>query len=203
MHAPASNLDGGFHEPVFMAQAVFRQVMTAMSRPGTEVSVPDSVSPPALLDKTVAAIACTLADIDTPIWLDPALASSEGVKGWLAFHTGARFTDDAGEAGFALITDIAAMPSLEAFAQGSQEYPDRSTSLILRLPGLEGGSPLSFEGPGIRERVTISPLGLPADFTRQWNANRERFPRGVDLILVSDGSLICLPRSARLVSAEG
>ena len=96
-------------------------------------------------------------------------------------------------------SDPAAMPALGQFAQGTQEYPDRSTTLILQLPALDGGDALTFEGPGIRTRATIAPLGLPENFAEDWRANRARLPRGVDLILTAGDAIACLPRSARLV----
>ena len=38
---------GGFREPVFEAQAVFRTLMDCMARPGTIGSVTATVAPPA------------------------------------------------------------------------------------------------------------------------------------------------------------
>lgn len=95
------------------------------------------------------------------------------------------------------------MPPFDRFAQGSQEYPDRSATLILQLESLDGGAPLTFEGPGIKGRATIAPHGLPPDFARQWGDNRKRFPRGIDLMLTCGNSIICLPRTTRLVRTEG
>ena len=39
-------------------------------------------------------MALTLCDHDTPVWLDPVLAASEAVAGWLRFHTGAPLVTD-------------------------------------------------------------------------------------------------------------
>lgn len=203
MPAEAQALEGGFVEPVLDAQATFRAIMDAMARPASVAKFEPRAVPPAPLTSLAGAIACTLADADTPVWLDTLLGDGEAVRVWLGFHTGTRVVSAPIDATFALIGDPSKMPPLDRFAQGTQEYPDRSATLILQLPSLEGGAALTFRGPGIKNSATISPLGLPADFAAQWSQNTKRFPRGVDLILTAGNRLACLPRSARLTGTEG
>ena len=52
---------------------------------------------------------------------------------WLAFHTGAPLTTDIGEAAFALVTDATQCRGSTRFAQGTDEYPDRSTTIVLAV----------------------------------------------------------------------
>ena len=85
----AEAIDGGFADPVFDAQSVFKAVMDAMARPGTVVPVRPLAAPPAPLSATAAAVALTLTDHDTPLWLDSHLAASAAVYSWLGFHSGA------------------------------------------------------------------------------------------------------------------
>ncbi|MFU0507519.1 phosphonate C-P lyase system protein PhnH [Pseudaminobacter sp. NGMCC 1.201702] len=202
MRNEATALDGGFSDPVQDAQAVFRAVMDAMAGPATVVGVQPPVAPPAPLPPLVGALACTLADADTPLWLDPALDRSEAVRKWLVFHTGAQIVDNPAEAAFALIGVGSALPDLDAFAQGTQDYPDRSATLVVAVEAFDGGAPLTFRAPGIRGEKTIAPCGLPDDFASQWDESTRSFPRGVDLVLVAGDALACLPRSARLTARE-
>jgi len=202
MHNEAIALDGGFVDPVLNAQSVFRAMMDAMARPATVVDVKPSVAPPAPLSPIIGAVACALADADTPIWLDPSYAQSTEVRDWLAFHSGAPIADRPAKATFALIGDGAALPHFETFNQGTQEYPDRSATLVIAIEAFGGGAQLTFRGPGIRGETTIAPRGLPADFADRWEENTRRFPRGVDLVLVAGSSIACLPRSARLIARE-
>lgn len=195
-------LDGGFADPVLDAQAVFRAVMDAMARPATVIGVDPSVMPPVPLPPLVGALACTLADAGTPLWLDPTLGRSEAVREWLVFHTGAQIVDHPAEATFALIAKGSALPSISDFAQGTQEYPDRSATLVVAVEAFDGDVPLTFLGPGINGETTIAPRGLPDDFAHQWKENTQCFPRGVDLVLVAGNALACLPRSARLAARE-
>jgi len=190
-------LDGGFDEPVLGAQTAFRAIMDALANPGQ----PQALTPVTIgagLAPELAAVALTLCDHDSPLWLDPALAGNDGVVSWLRFQTGAPLATDPGKAQFALATDAAALPAFERFALGTDEYPDRSTTIALALPALDGGTPLTLRGPGIRDVAHIAPTGLPHDFVAQWAANRDLFPRGVDLLLVADGQVIGLPRTTRI-----
>jgi alpha-D-ribose 1-methylphosphonate 5-triphosphate synthase subunit PhnH len=203
MLAPARTLDGGFPDPVFDSQAIFRAVMNAMARPARNATVVARAAPPEPLAPLAGAVACTLLDADTSVWLDPLLAASDAVRLWLGFHTGARLVAAPVDATFALVGDLASMPPLDRFAQGTADYPDRSATLILQVESLEGGMPLVFRGPGIDGEAVVAPRGLPQDFVGQWAANVARFPRGVDLVLTAGDTIACLPRSARLVSREG
>ena len=191
---------GGFADPVFNAQAVFRGVMDALARPGTVQPIAAFTDPPAPLSQTAGAIAATLFDHDTHIWLDPMLAGANAVAGWLTFHTAAPLAAQPIDADFALVGGPGGMPSLESFSQGTQEYPDRSTTLILQIEALEDGPPLRLAGPGIKESAIIMPVGMPVHFEEQWAANNARFPRGVDVLLAAPGGVVGLPRTTRIES---
>ena len=194
-------IDGGFAAPVFNAQTVFRAVMDAMARPGTVQQVAGLAQPPAPLAATAGAVALTLCDHDSPLWLDAGLQVS-AAKSWLAFHTGAPLAATPADAHFALVANPASLISLENFAQGTQEYPDRSTTLILQVDSLTDGTPLHLEGPGIETTDSIAPTPLPRHFVEQWKQNGARFPRGVDVILAAPGAVACLPRTVRIKTME-
>jgi alpha-D-ribose 1-methylphosphonate 5-triphosphate synthase subunit PhnH len=191
-------LEAGFSDPVLGAQSSFRAIMDALARPGTTQALAFPATPPAPLTAELAAIALTLLDHDTPVWLDPALLESDGASDWLAFHTGAPVTTDPAGAALALVTTTDLLPSLERFAQGTDEYPDRSTTVVLAVPSFGGGAALKLRGPGVKDSVTIAPRGLPADFASQRAENRARFPRGVDLLLAAPGAVLGLPRTTRV-----
>lgn len=195
-------IEGGFADPVFNAQMVFRAVMDAMARPGCVQALPAFARPPVSLSATAGAIALSLCDNDTPLWLDPTLQAAPAVKSWLGFHTGAPSANTPADAHFALIANPAEMIALDGFSQGTQDYPDRSTTLILQVTDLASGAPLLLEGPGIETSATIAPAQMPRHFVEQWKQNNQRFPRGVDIILATADSLACLPRTTRIKTME-
>lgn len=190
-------LDGGFKNPVMNAQAVFRALMAAMSQPGTIETPAIDAQSPYPLGAAQGAIALTLLDADTSAWLSPKIATTP-VKAWLSFHTGAEIVPALAKARFVFLAEGEPLPDLSGLALGSQDYPDRSATLIVELPSLTGGPAMRARGPGIRDTVTISPAGLPTDFLRRWSANRGLYPRGIDLVLTAESSLMALPRSVQL-----
>lgn len=187
-----------FADPVTASQAVFRTVMNAMARPGTTLRLDADLTPPAPLGRGAAAVALALLDYESPAWLDHRLAAAPDVGQWLRFHTGAPITDDSRQAAFAFISDACALPAFDAFALGSAEYPDRSTTLIVEIAAFGAGAPLRLAGPGIAGTHAFS-AALPADFVDRLRANRTLFPRGIDLVFVCEDLAAALPRSTRVL----
>ncbi len=192
-----------YAEKVLSAQAIFRSVMDAMARPGSIQHIEPVTGAPAPMMPGTAAIAMTLFDHDTPIWLDPAMAATPDVGKWLKFHTSAPVVDDASISSFALIGDAAALPALDRFALGSSEYPDRSTTLILQVSSLVHGPVVELSGPGIDGVAMLQAVLQPPDLIAQLAVNRELFPRGVDVVLVADDAVLAIPRTTRLAAKEG
>ena len=188
MSAPLAVSLPGFAEPVGQAQACFRAVLQAMSRPGTVAAAGEGLTPPAPLDPATAAVLLTLVDHDTPLWLD---AASAPARDWIAFHCGAAFTDAPGAAAFALAM---AMPDLATLSAGTHEQPETAATLILQVASLTDGIRYRLRGPGLRTSSTISVAGLPTDFAGIWQSNRAGFPLGIDLVLCAGGMLAALPR---------
>ncbi|MBB5576789.1 phosphonate C-P lyase system protein PhnH [Rhizobium sp. BR 317] len=194
-------LTGGFTDPVFDAQSVFKMMMDAMARPGIIQTVTSDIAPPAQLGIAAGAISLALCDHDTPVWLSSGLAKS-AMPAWLSFHTGTPVTPEKIEARFAFVEAGMALASFNQFAVGTQEYPDRSTTLVLEIAALEGGKELALSGPGIAGIRMIAPIGLPDTFPRIWNDNRALFPRGVDLVLTAERQFLCLPRTTKIIATE-
>ncbi len=187
----------GFADPTRESQAVFRRVMDAIARPGTVQDLSRAPDAPAGLDRAAAAVALTLFDFETPVWLDPALRGGDA-EAWVRFHCGCPLTTQPDEAAFALVVDAANAPELADFNQGDAKYPDRSTTVIFQLPALTGGAEVVLTGPGVKTQAVIGPKGLADGFWDQVQTNHAQFQFGVDLLLVAGDRLIGLPRSTRV-----
>ena len=192
----------GFADPVAGAQAVFRATLAALSRPGTIQALPAELTPPEPLTPELAALALALADPDAPIWLGPILAGAPDVVDYLRFQTGASIVSRPETAALALVRRPEDLPPLDAFALGSQDYPDRSTTIVLAVDELSAGGPraqtFQVTGPGVKGSASFAASSLPSDFAERALANHALFPRGVDWLLVGSGGVLGLPRSARL-----
>lgn len=197
-----AEMPAGFADKVVSAQNTFRSVMEAMARPGNVQRITASSGAPAGVMQGAAAIALTLFDHDTPIWLDPSLATSE-VSKWLKFHTSAPVVSDPSICSFALIGDAAALPSLSSFSFGSSEYPDRSTTLILQVESLSEGPAFEMQGPGIDGAARLQAQIQPRDLFERLAVNAALFPRGIDVVLVHDDLIVAIPRTTRLVAQGG
>jgi len=192
MSAPAMH-------PAYASQATFRNLMDAFAHPCEIVTVHGASAPAPLAPATAAILLC-LADFETPVWLDAALNVTE-VANWIRFHTGAPLVEARNKAAFAIIGNSRSPPAFADFALGSDEYPDRSATLIIQLDRFAGPS-FQVRGPGIKGTRTFAAEPLPEDFAARLSFNRELYPRGVDVILVAGEQAEVLPRSVHVRKGE-
>jgi alpha-D-ribose 1-methylphosphonate 5-triphosphate synthase subunit PhnH len=194
-----TELKPGLADPVHDSQRIFRALLRALAHPGSRVALGQGIEGPLPLDPATAAAALTLADYDTPVWIDW-IADTPQLRSYLKFHCGCPIVERSQEAAFAVVSDPENMPRLALFAQGIDQYPDRSATLLLQVPDLEQGPGVTLSGPGIREAVRIAPAGLPDWFWNDWRLNAAQYPLGVDIFLTCGEAVIGLPRS---ILAEG
>lgn len=188
----------GFSDPVFQSQGAFRALLAALAEPGTRHVLPGAIIPPEGLQAATATALLTLADYETPIWLPPTLR--DGAAGaWLRFHCGAALVSDPAQAAFTVIDGAAPEPALAAFDGGTDQFPDRSTTLIVQCAALKGGEAVTLTGPGIATTRVIAPSGLRPGFWAEVAANNEAYPLGIDLLLSHADAVLGLPRSTRIV----
>ena len=148
-------------DPVGQAQQVFRLALTALSRPAqAHAFVPcpaDTAADelPAGLSPELAALALSLCDNETTVWLAPGL-DTEDVRAWFRFHCGTVLVAKPAQAAFAFVPGTEALPDLRCFHQGEAEYPDRSTTIC--LGGVEEGETagITASGPGIVGSCTFA-----------------------------------------------
>jgi alpha-D-ribose 1-methylphosphonate 5-triphosphate synthase subunit PhnH len=195
-----AELPPGFADKVLSAQSTFRSVMDAMARPGSVQRIAAAAGTPAAMMRGTAAIALTLFDHDTPVWLDPRMSETSDVAKWLKFHTSAPVVGDSSICSFAVIGDAAALPALDRFSFGSNEYPDRSTTLILQVESLTQGLSLELRGPGIDGVAVLQAAIQPPDLFERLAINAALFPRGIDVVMVADDAIVAIPRTTRLVA---
>jgi alpha-D-ribose 1-methylphosphonate 5-triphosphate synthase subunit PhnH len=190
-------LGPGFSDPVHDAQACFRLVLDAMAHPGriVELQRPLGGPAPAPLGMAATATALCLCDHDTPVWLD---AGAQAAAHYLAFHCGSRVTPTPGEASFAFASNPDATPPLDQFMLGTDEYPERSTTLVVEAGGLSGVNGVRLSGPGICDTWSLSVAGLPARFWTERLMLAELAPRGIDVLFSCGDRLVALPRSTRV-----
>jgi alpha-D-ribose 1-methylphosphonate 5-triphosphate synthase subunit PhnH len=209
----------GFDDPVKDSQRCFRTVLNAVSQPGS-VGHLDEIPlghAPKGWTEAAWALAMTLLDWDTLVWLSPSLATAAAYAS-LQFHASCPITLNSGEADFVFVGNPNEQPDWSSLRHGEAEFPDLSATVILQIPGMgeessvpmvalnvAGSSTWELQGPGIEHTRLIKLEHGPED---QWPeqlrhalvANRAQFPLGVDLLLVWRDRVCALARSTRVAA---
>jgi len=222
----------GFDDPVKDSQRSFRIILNALSQPGTVGhldAVPLNQAPSTWTEATWA-VAMTLLDGDTRVWLSPSLATPVALAS-LQFHTSCPISQKPGEADFVFVGHPIEQPDWSSLRQGEAEFPDLSATVILQVPGIEVFEPRNpsgeestapnfaasvapsvapsstweLRGPGIAQTQLLRLQHDPEDpwpekLRHAMVANRARFPLGVDLLLVWRDLVCALPRSTRVAA---
>ncbi len=182
-------LEGGFADPARDAARAFRACLNVMARPG-KIEQVTGARPPQPLSEAAGTLIQTLCDADTPVVLIGD-HDCQPLRDWITFHTNAPLVQSRREAAFAVGSWSALLP-LDAYAVGTDQYPDRSATLIVELPDLSNnGARLS--GPGIRD---IAYLNLPEPDL--FSQNHRLFPCGLDFYFTAADRIAALPRSTHV-----
>ncbi|MGB1109461.1 MAG: phosphonate C-P lyase system protein PhnH [Gammaproteobacteria bacterium] len=189
------NLLSGFNEPVLEAQSSYRRLLEAMAHPGRIVTLNSSAETPRPLSPAATAIALSLFDFETRVWLAP---EAWPARDYLGFHCHCPITESPAKATFALLPAGSSRPDLADFNLGTDEHPERSTTLILEVAELSNESGVTLSGPGINGSTWLSVSGVDDGFWQQVRHNHGLFPRGVDLILSCGDRLAAIPRSTKV-----
>ncbi len=212
----------GFEAPVEAAQDCFRVLLQALSRPGKKEAVrmlPPSINHECPVEANAMAgflaIALSLCDGDTTIWLDAHLQCPE-LKQHLRFHCASPLVTLPEKAHFAFINDVKTMPHLQEFCQGSAAYPDTSTTLVIACPFAKNEAdsvPYTLTGPGVKAsdsplRLSLAAGHFPERFWQEFQENTASYPLGVDIIFVNSANatsveVMALPRSVQLQALKG
>ncbi|MGB0684311.1 MAG: phosphonate C-P lyase system protein PhnH [Magnetovibrionaceae bacterium] len=190
----------GFDNPVMAAQEVFMATLRAFAEPGTVQNLRNLPKAPSPLSPAANGILLSLADPETPLWLDPS-AEPLAAAGHLRFHTGAPLVMDRSKATFAWTSgDLLAgdaETALGGFNLGRDDYPDQAATLIVEVDELAQDGPVRLAGPGIKGHRAVS-LAAPFITPAFWEARAlisGLFPRGLDLLFVQGSRLVGLPRT--------
>ncbi|MGF1777358.1 phosphonate C-P lyase system protein PhnH [Vibrio nomapromontoriensis] len=191
-----------FQDAVHDSLYCFRLLLKAMSEPGKRVTL-DKSHGFGDMQAATAQILLSLADNATSVWLSPALQSDEAVLDNVRFHSGAPVVAAQNEADFAVIAErdlISCSSQWLAFNQGNEEYPDQATTVIVELDSLTSGQRISLSGPGIETRCDAYIGDVPSEFLTFLMSRQELtdFPLGIDLILVHQQDVLCLPRTTNV-----
>lgn len=194
-------LRAGFSAPVLDSQSSFRAILNALSFPGRIHTIPAPPEAPDGWSTALAAIALTMLDADSPVYLD-SLARTPGAEAFVRFHAGAPIADAPGDGAFAVLLAPDSAP-FDDFSLGEDQYPDRSATLVCAVSAFHGGQAMRLTGPGVETFIDIAPTGLGDGFWAAWARNSALYPLGYDVLLTCGAEVIGLPRSVAAERLEG
>ena len=209
------SLHHSFDDPVHGSQQVFRQLLKAMSEPGTveEVTCMDIDS--SLIDagfyKTSYSVGLSLLDDQTPTALSPDL-NQVVIRNSLIFHcacpisavSSSNSEKSTNEAQFLFLnaSEWQGLSQNTALSLGDLSYPERSTTVVLQVDAInsvfldqENTQKLSLRGPGIETTRDVYVAGLNDELITSIQENHNVFPLGYDFILAAPNAFLCLPRT--------
>ena len=117
-------IEAVFLNPSLDMAREFRPILDAMANPGRILPFAPALSSPPGLSPEAAAVAITLCDFQTPIWLERELRTP-AIEHYLRFHAGAPLTQIETDAAFAFVDALYAVPDLSQFSKDTHEYPER------------------------------------------------------------------------------
>jgi alpha-D-ribose 1-methylphosphonate 5-triphosphate synthase subunit PhnH len=75
--------------------------------------------------------------------------------------------------------------------------------LILQIQSLTEGPAFELQGPGIDGTAVLQWAVQPSDLFERLAVNAGLFPRGIDVVLVHDDTIVAIPRTTRLATKGG
>ena len=172
------------------APGTFQAVLTALKQPGAAVRLPTSDGLPWRLNGASAALLATWVNPETPVWTD--LHWDSEPADWLQQTSSCSLVTEPCMARVAFIADPFRIPPLGQFHLGEDDLLERSTTLILQVPGfsIPTGRLREVSGRSLQSR----PTGLPLHFWSDWDDQRRYLPLGIDVFFTCADTLVALPR---------
>lgn len=201
----AINLLEPFVDVVHDSQKNYRQLLKAMSEPGTIFSLdkelkifPEGIQ--TSLFQTTWAVMQTVLDSDCRVFISP-LLNELIVTQSLSFYTDCEITENIASADFVFI-DISEIHLVKECHVGTLEEPHKSATIVVQASLINSAiteassqSYLKLSGPGIESYRVLDIENLSNDGVQIIKDNHRYYPCGVDFIFCSPVHTCALPRT--------
>lgn len=187
------------------SQVVFRNILKAMSEPGSILSIDGSSgSHDSRFSKNIDqnklsclwSIAQTLLDSDCSIFVYPSISEKSFMQS-LTFYTGVCIACDVKEANFIFLS-MDELKDLNEFNLGGIEKPHLSTTAIVYVESIKKDAQIILSGPGIKESRPLALAGLDEEKVSLLQNNHKLYPCGIDFIFCSEANITAIPRSTKI-----
>jgi len=191
------------------SQVVFRNILTAMSEPGTIIDMTSDEEPyntRSLLNSCESKLSClwsvaqTLLDSDCSVFVCASISEKAFVQS-LSFFTGVSFAPDMKSADF-IFMSIHELEDLNGFNLGGIEKPHLSSTVLIYIESITNSEQIILSGPGIKDNRLLMLEGLDANKIDLLQNNHKLYPCGVDFIFCSATSITAITRSTKIKSGQ-
>lgn len=177
------------------APGTFQAVLAALEHPGAAVHLPQPEPIPWPLNSASAALLATWVNPETPVWTD--LCWDSDPAAWLHYTCACSLVTEPCMARVAIVADPLRIPPLGQFCHGEDDRPERSTTLILQVPGFSAPNGSLVEVSGRGRSRQARPTGLPLRFWSDWDDQRRYLSFGIDVFFTCADTLVALPRGLK------
>lgn len=183
---------------VFDSLTVFRQLLQALSNPGTNRDIKKEAELFEGCNQSLMALGCTLLDYEQKMYVEKNPRLSEALHNLTLCREGTLE-----EADYVFLSSEMNYGSMEQVLKnvkrGTYADPQQSATVLQQCVSVEGTSKLVLSGPGIDGTKSVS----VCEYVKKVIEIREKldmeYPLGVDLIFVDEkGSLLGIPRLVKI-----
>lgn len=175
------------------AQAVFREALECLARPGRIGTIGEAPFPVAKA-RHAYALLLALADQEVSIAVH---GCDEPTARFASLGTGSRLSD-LDRAGYVLFLEDPG-EELTRLRRGGLKNPEDGASAVIVVESLAEGAPYRLNGPGILGARTIRISGLSEESIAARDAACVAYPLGIDIFLVdAEGRLAGIPRTTSI-----
>ncbi len=196
MQIQTQQVKPGLSHPVSDSQGIFRQLLKAMSEPGSIHNINYACTAPDVMNQASYSIALTLLDQTTSVALTQKLQTADVISSIL-FHNSVEWIEDLSQADFIFCNEDEC-PQLSDLKTGSEAYPDQSATLIIQCESFSSGTSVELTGPGIQHHRNIQCSAFNTALVKNRKSMDELFPLGIDIIFTCFNEFFCLPRTTRI-----
>ncbi|RKF21432.1 phosphonate C-P lyase system protein PhnH [Alginatibacterium sediminis] len=193
-------IQSGFSQPVLDSQACFRQVLAALSEPGSvnTLGLHIGFEP---LAASVCQIVLSLCDNHTQLFVDPSSlmesqSTLDNVIENIKFHTDTKISDKS-RADF-VITSASSPFVAEDYKSGTEMYPEDSATILLETNSFEGGTLLQLSGPGIEHTRQVRLGHIHSSLLDALIQPAYKYPLGQDFIFCCGEQIVAISRTTKV-----
>ncbi|GAB1622672.1 phosphonate C-P lyase system protein PhnH [Agarivorans aestuarii] len=193
-------IEAGFPNSVHNAQQCFRQILKALSEPGSQVTLEHHLGF-APLNAAASQVVMSLCDQQTALYLSAALTKNaeqpiEQALHNLAFHNGLS-PAPINQADF-VVLDAQEELDLSQLKAGTDSSPEQSATVLIQTNSLHTGPVFQLSGPGIKHKLDLQLGDLSTSIVDYLLKPSHRFPLGLDFMFCHQQSLVAISRTTKL-----